>query len=48
MWYGMMGFLIPIAGWLYWAFKRKETPEMASEAFIGACVGCVFWGLMLH
>lgn len=48
MWYGMMGFLFPIVGWIYWLCKRMENPEAANEACIGACVGFVFWGLMLH
>ena len=39
IWWGVLGFFIPLAGLIIWATGRDSTPNNAKKAGIGAIVG---------
>jgi len=46
VWYGVLGFVIPIAGLIGWLMWRKPTPLRARSVGIGALVGTIAYAIV--
>ena len=46
-WWNVLGFIIPIVGWILWASWRKDKPKKARSictwAWIGFTINVVIW-----
>jgi len=46
VWYGVLGFVIPVAGLIGWLMWRKPTPLRAKSIGIGAMIGTIAYAIV--